>query len=128
MKKYFELFLNIKTHHLQQKIYLKQRKANYDKIKYIVNNDLIKLMEDINTKKIPEKENPKKVVNIVEKSLFFSYRGLKILIPKQMLQRLPIPLAQIKSCDTSENLQMKSDKSYVLCIKTKKLLKMYTTI
>ena len=96
MKKYFELFLNIKTHHLQQKIYLKQRKANYDKIKYIVNNDLVKLMEDINTKEIPEKENPKKVVNIVEKSLFFSYRGLKILIPKQMLQRLPIPLAQVK--------------------------------
>ena len=30
--------------------------------------------------------------------------GLKILSPKQMLQRLPIALAQIKACNTSENL------------------------
>ena len=28
---------------------------------------------------------------------------LKILTPKQMLQRLPIPLAQVKACNTSEN-------------------------
>ena len=30
--------------------------------------------------------------------------GLKILSPKQMLQRLPIALAQIKASSTSENL------------------------
>ena len=30
--------------------------------------------------------------------------GLKILIPKQMLQRLPRPLAQVKASNTSENL------------------------
>ena len=30
--------------------------------------------------------------------------GLKILTPKQMLQRLPIALAQVKVCDTSENV------------------------
>ena len=30
--------------------------------------------------------------------------GLKILTPKQMLQRLPIALAQVKAGDTSENL------------------------
>ena len=29
--------------------------------------------------------------------------GLKILTPKQMLQRLPIALAQVKSGNTSEN-------------------------
>ena len=44
-----------------------------------------------------------------------------------MLQRLPIPLAQVKAGNTSENLLMKSDKSYVLCINTKELLKKYTT-
>ena len=32
------------------------------------------------------------------------YGGLKILTPKQMLQRLPIALAQVKAGDTSENL------------------------
>ena len=31
-------------------------------------------------------------------------KRLKILTPKQMLQRLPIALAQIKSGSTSENL------------------------
>ena len=30
--------------------------------------------------------------------------GLKILIPKQMLQRLPIALAQVKADNTSEHL------------------------
>ena len=30
--------------------------------------------------------------------------GLKILTPKQMLQRLPIALAQVKASNTSENL------------------------
>ena len=31
-------------------------------------------------------------------------RGLKILTPKQMLQRLPIALAQVKAGNNSENL------------------------
>ena len=31
-------------------------------------------------------------------------KGLKILSPKQMLQRLPIALAQVKAGNTSENL------------------------
>ena len=31
--------------------------------------------------------------------------GLKILTPKQMLQRLPITLAQIKADNTSENIR-----------------------
>ena len=30
--------------------------------------------------------------------------GLKILTPKQMLQRLPIALAQVKACNNSVNL------------------------
>ena len=31
-------------------------------------------------------------------------KGLKILVPKQMLQRLPIALAQVKPGNNSENL------------------------
>ena len=31
-------------------------------------------------------------------------KGLKLLSPKQKLQRLPIPLAQVKAGNTSENL------------------------
>ena len=30
--------------------------------------------------------------------------GLKILTPKQMLQRLPIAVAQVKTCNNSESL------------------------
>ena len=33
-----------------------------------------------------------------------SQTGLKILTPKQLLQRLPIALAQVKACNNSENL------------------------
>ena len=42
--------------------------------------------------------------------------GLKILTPKQMLQRLPIALAQVKAGNTSGNLLNESEKSYILCI------------
>ena len=34
----------------------------------------------------------------------FKHSNLKLLIPKQILQRLPIALAQIKAYSTSENL------------------------
>ena len=45
-----------------------------------------------------------------------------------MIQRFPIVLAEVKACDTSENLLNESNKSYILCIEEKKQLKMYTTI
>ena len=65
-------------------------------------------MEDINIKQIHENESPKKVVNIVEKILNFmeqqKAKGNKILTPKQMPQRLPIALAQVKTCNPSEKL------------------------
>ena len=54
--------------------------------------------------------------------------GLKILTPKQMIQRIPIALAQIKVGNTSENLLNKSGKSYILRIEQKKLLRKYITI
>ena len=56
------------------------------------------------------------------------WKGLKILTPKQILQRLPIALSQVKAGNTSENLLTKSGKSYILCIKQKKLLKWCITI
>ena len=41
--------------------------------------------------------------------------GLKILTPKQMLQRLPIALAQVKAGNNSESLLNKK-KQIILCI------------
>ena len=57
---------------------------------------------------IPENENPNKKIDIVEKIHDFNNqqqgKGLKILTPRQMLQRLPIALAQVKAGNTSENV------------------------
>ena len=48
-----------------------------------------------------------------------------MLTPKQMLQRLPIALAQVKAGNNSENLN-ESGKLFILCIKPNKSLKKYT--
>ena len=81
-------------------------------VKYL-NESLIDLRNSINSKKIPKNQNPKKVVNIVEKILDLTAIGkgrpldlatrIKILTPKQMLHRLSIALAQVKAGNTSEN-------------------------
>ena len=92
-------------------------------VKYL-NESLIDLRNNTSTIEIPENENPKKVVCIVEKILDFNkqqkgegLRGMlayrpsdfdrkhiKILTPKQMIQRLSIALAQVKAGNTSEKL------------------------
>ena len=56
----------------------------------------------------------------------FKHSNLKILIPKQILQGLPIALAQMKAYNTSKKII--SEKSYFLCIEEKKLLKKYITV
>ena len=53
--------------------------------------------------------------------------GLNILTPKQMLQRLPIALAQIKASNNSESLLMKLRRLYIFYINQKKLPKKYIT-
>ena len=60
-------------------------------------------------KKIPENENPDKLIGIVKKTLDFlisnkMVKERKLLSPKQMLQRLPIASARVKARNTSENL------------------------
>ena len=40
----------------------------------------------------------------IKGTCFSEHSNLKILTPKQMLQRLPIALAQVKAGNTSENL------------------------
>ena len=54
-------------------------------------------------------EKPNETVNIVEDILDFNRQqqgqGLKILIPNQMLSRLPITLAQLKTGNNSEKLK-----------------------
>ena len=46
--------------------------------------------------------------------------GLQILTPKQMLQRLPIALAQVKTGNTSENLLNEIRQNYMFFVSSKK--------
>ena len=91
------------------------------------------LRKNINRKKISENENPEKIVNIIEKIVNFNnqqktkersrscqlhvlqtqlpqlvqvsdHSNIKIITFKQMLQRLPISLPQVKAGNASENL------------------------
>ena len=75
-----------------------------NKMKKVIDN-----VPENNTFKI--KEN-KKIINIVECILYFnqlnqSGQGLKILTPNQMLNKLPITLAQLKAGNNSEKLKNK---------------------
>ena len=55
-------------------------------------------------------------------------KGLKILTPKEMLQRLPIALTHVKEGNTSENLLNEIRKVIYSLMKQKKLLKKYKII
>ena len=55
-------------------------------------------------------------------------KGLKILTPKQLLQRLPMTLAEVKSCNASKSLQIKIRQILIFLYRAKKLLKKYVTI
>ena len=89
-----------------------------EKLVNSINNGLIDLRNNINRKEIPENE---KVANIGEKSLtLINSKGIKILTPKQMLQRLPIALAQVKAGNTSENLYTKQNQTnYIYSVSSK---------
>ena len=86
-------------------------RARLDKNEQFVNNSndrLIYLRNAIIKKEIPENENAIKMLDIVEKILDFNKqqkgKGIKILTPEQMLQKLPIVLAEVKSGNSFEKL------------------------
>ena len=55
--------------------------------------------------------------------LNFDHSKLKILTPKQMLQRLPIDLAQVKAGNSSENLLNKIKQIVYLLYQSKEITK-----
>ena len=74
-----------------------------------------------------ETENPNEIIDIVEKILEFntqlSGQGLKILTPSQMLNRLPISLAQLKAENNSEKLKNEIRQLLYSLYRSKKLTK-----
>ena len=100
-------------HKIEKQSYtIKNIRNIYDSRKKFINllNDNAKIRSEAIQK---SKQNETKV------------KGLKILTPKQMLQILPIALAQVKAGNNSENLN-ESGKLFILCIKPNKSLKKYT--
>ena len=81
---------------------------------------MLNLRNDVNKNRISKNENPEKIISIVEKIIALNKqqksRELKLLNPKQILQRLPIAFAQVKAGNTSENLLNKIGQIiYYLC-------------
>ena len=97
---YFKLILGIKM----VKDLFQANQSRNEKMESWVNN----LLSDFkNDEKIKLIKNPNKIIGIVEKILDLNQekrRGLKILTPMQMLQTLPVALAQVKAGNGSENL------------------------
>ena len=73
-----------------------------------INDGLIDLRKDINRNETLENKNPKTLADFVGKILDFNQqrkvKESKLLTPKQMNQRLPIALTQVKTGNASENL------------------------
>ena len=87
---------------------------NEDQV-YVIKKMLNKMKKTI--KKVPQDRNVmigenEKIINIVERILYFnqlnqSVQGLKFSTPNQMLCRLPISSAQLKTGNNSEKLKNK---------------------
>ena len=98
-------------------VFLNKKKKNETEMKnqlvYLINSRLKDLKEKI--KKMSKEEinieKPDEIVNIAEKILKFNEqnqqegKGIKILTPNQMLDRLPTALAQLQAGKNSNKLK-----------------------
>ena len=88
------------------------KEKNNELVKVIISGlkDLKEKIKKMSEAEI-ESEDPESIVNIVEKILKFNKQnqqkgqGIKILTPNQMLNRLPIALAQLQAGNNSNKLK-----------------------
>ena len=73
-------------------------------------NDYYSIASDTNYKTIHGEGIPSIVARVAHIAKVFDHSNIKISSPKQMLQSLPIPLAQVKAGNTTENLLNESRK------------------
>ena len=87
---------------------LEAKQAKNEELVNNINDGLVDLRNAIIKKEISGNENSKKVSNIVEKILDFNHqqkrKKFKIFPPKQIVQKLPTTLSEVKIGGTSENL------------------------
>ena len=102
-------------------------KKNEDQVYAIkkVLNKMKKLIENVPEDRKYMIEENKKIIDIVERILYFnqSGEGLKIPTPNQMLSRLPITLAQLKAGNNSEKLKNEIRQLLYSLYRSKKLTK-----
>ena len=82
--------------------------------------NVIEVLKTSPTSDVKKIKNRNNLLEIVERILFFNQlnqlgKGLKILTPNQMLNRVPISLAQLKAGNNSKNSKMKLGKYCILC-------------
>ena len=114
------------------KYLIRAKQAKNEQLPNNADNELIDLRNSFIKKEISENEKPNKKVEIAEKILDFNKqqksKGIKLLTPKQMLQRLSIALAQVKAGNTSEKLLNEIRQVLYYFIEKRKLLKKYLAI
>ena len=97
---------------IQKELYKTKNAGKNNKLVNVIKSGLKDLKKDIEQMgdDVKEIEKPDEIVDIVEKILEYNRQnqerqGLKMLTPHQMLSRLPITLAQIKSGNNLEKLK-----------------------
>ena len=100
----------------------KNSEGNKTQVNIIENRlaNVIEVLKTSPTSDVKKIKNRNNLLEIVERILFFNQlnqlgKGLKILTPNQMLNRVPISLAQLKAGNNSKNSKMKLGKYCILC-------------
>ena len=93
-------------------LYTANDKSKNNKLVSMIKSGLDDLKSEIGDMSIEEIEEPRKLVDIVERVREFNDvnqrgQGLKMVTPNQTLSRLPITLAQLKAGNNSEKLKNK---------------------
>ena len=117
-------------------LYITNDKKKKSKLVNLIKSGLSDLRNEVENMGEEEKETekPSETVNIVEESLEFNKQkqegqGLKILIPDQMLSRLPITLAQLQAGNNSEKLKNEIRQLLSSLYRSKNLTKkLYSTL
>ena len=130
---YLRNIFGIRIRHFRQKNLLK---ANQTKNKQIVSqasHALIGSRNAIKNNIVPEIKNPVKVIDVAEKVNDYSKqqkgKRFKILTTKQILQKLPMALTQVKTSNTFKNVLNEIGQIiYFLCRKNKIFRKLHNNM
>ena len=110
------------------------KEINKVKVDFIKNSItcLKKAIENVPKDDVLKIEENKKIIRIAERILEFNRQqqgqGLKILTPNQILNRLPISLAQLKAGNNSEKLKIEIRQLLYSVYRSKKVTKNITQI